>query len=192
VTPDPTFADRLRLLTDQFGLPGVDVLGAIFDLTAQRLTRLAVAITRNQYDAEDAVQAVMIRVAARPGLLRDAEAPWAYLLRMVRNEALAVGRSKNRRAAATSVNDLVTRRSVDHLELEDTQRAVWGALRSLPTEQAEVVVLKNWEGLTHSEIAKLLGLSVNTVVSRYQYGLRKLSVCLKRTADEALTERGRV
>jgi RNA polymerase sigma-70 factor (ECF subfamily) len=184
------FHDRVQLLTDQLGLPGVDVLGGLFDLTAQRLVRLAVAITRNQYDGEDAVQAVMTRIAVRPAPLREAQAPWAYLLRMVRNEALLIARKKKRWITTThSITDLVTRRRVDELEQEDTHRAVWTALRSLPAAQAEVVVLKTWEGMTFAEIAEVLDESPNTVASRYQYGLQKLADRLKKAASEAMGER---
>lgn len=181
------FAERVRTLTEQLGQPETDVLGALFDLTAQRLVRLAVAITRNQYDAEDAVQAVMTRLAIRPDPVRHARSPWAYLLRMVRNEALLIARKKKRWITSThSITDLVTRRRVDELEQEDTHRAVWSALRSLPAAQAEVIVLKTWEGLTFAEIADVLEASPNTVASRYQYGLQKLATRLQKTADEAL------
>ncbi|TWT97990.1 RNA polymerase sigma factor SigV [Botrimarina colliarenosi] len=184
---------RVRALTDQLGMAGIDVLGGLFDLTAQRLVRLAVAITRNQYDGEDAVQAVMTRIAVRPDPLRDAQTPWAYLLRMVRNEALLVARKKRRWITTThSITDLVTSRRVDELELEDTHRAVWAALRSLPAAQAEVVVLKTWEQMTFAEIAEVLDESPNTVASRYQYGLQKLATRLQKTADEALGHRAEV
>lgn len=187
VTGEIPFAERVRLLTDQLGEPGIEVLGGLFDLTAPRLVRLAVAITRNQYDGEDAVQAVMTRLAVRPGPLKGAVAPWSYLLRMVRNEAILVGR-KNKRwiTSALAITDLCTRRRVDELEREDTHRAVWAALRMLPPEQAEVVVLKTWEGLTFAEIAELLDASPNTVASRYAYGLQKLANRLQKSAAEAL------
>ena len=182
------FPTQVRQLTDQLGQEGIDVLGALFDLTAQRLVRLAVAMTRNQYDAEDAVQAVMERVARKPASLRDAERPWPYLLRMVRNEALLIVRKKKRWSLSHCINDLVTLRRVDELEQEDTHRQVWTALRSLPTPQAEVVVLKIWEGMTFAQISQLLEVSPNTAASRYQYGMQKLAGRLARTAEEAFEQ----
>ena len=91
------------------------------------------------------MQAVLVRVAARPKLLAAAKCPWSYLLRMVRNEALGIVRRKKRWSLVSNLTDLLTRRLVDEVELEDTHRAVWKALRQLPSEQAEVVVLKIWE-----------------------------------------------
>ncbi len=163
-----------RLTTD-----GVCVLGALFDLTAQRLVRLAVAITRHQPDAEDAVQTALVKVARAPHRLAAADCPWAYLLRMVRNEALMIARRKQRWFSAPTgtveLSDLTTYCKVDRLEQEESFRAALAALRTLPAEQAEVVVLKIWEGLTFAQIGELLDISLHTAASRYQYALAKLA-----------------
>ena len=89
------FTERVRDCVDRLSATGVDALGALFDLTSQRLVRFALAVTRNQHDAEDAVQTSLVRVASQPQLLSPATCPWAYLLRMVRNEALLIARRKN-------------------------------------------------------------------------------------------------
>jgi RNA polymerase sigma-70 factor, ECF subfamily len=160
---------------DRLATSGVDALGALFDLTSHRLVRFAVAVTRNQHDAEDAVQTALVRVAREPQLLAPIACPWAYLLRMVRNEALVIARRKKRWAPAGRLTDLVTLCRVDELEREETYRAVWSALRKLPAEQAEVVVLKIWEDMTFAQIGAVLEASPNTVASRYQYAMAKLS-----------------
>ena len=66
----------------------------------------------------------------------------------------------------------------------EQQAEVQAALRRLPAEQAEVVVLKIWEELTFQEIAAVTGESPNTVASRYRYALTKLECSLKRLASE--------
>jgi len=164
---------------------GVSALGALYDLTVRRLVRYAVTLTRNQHDAEDAVQAVLVRLAGRPKLLAAADRPWMYLLQMVRNEAMGIVRRKKRCSLTTNLADLTTRRLVDEVELEDTHRAVWRALRQLPTEQAEVVVLRIWEGMTFAEIGEVLEISQNTAASRYQYAMQKLSRRLAPMRTEA-------
>lgn len=168
------FSHRVRQCIAQLALREVDALGVLFDLTAQRLVRLAVAITRHQQDAEDAVQTVLVRLAAEPRLLAAAACPWAYLLRMVRNEALVTLRRKRHWERADHLLDMIAHCPVDQLEQEESHRAVWAALRSLPPEQAEVVVLKIWEGLTFAQIGQVLDTSPNTAASRYQYAIAKL------------------
>jgi RNA polymerase sigma-70 factor (ECF subfamily) len=173
-----TFADRVRLSAAQLAEVGVSGLGALYDLTAERLVRFAVTVTRNQHDAEDAVQAVLARVADRPRLLASADCPWAYLLRMARNEALALARKKRHAWPLGNLSDLLTRRVVDEIEREEAHRAVWRALRSLPAVQAEVVVLKIWEDMTFAQIGQVLETSPHTAASRYQYAVKRLATKL--------------
>lgn len=154
---------------------GVSALGGLFDLTSQRLVRYATTITRNQHDAEDAVQATLVRVAGHVNLLCQADHPWPYLLRMVRNEALVIMRRKRRWSLVGNLADLLTRRLVDEVEQEESYRAVWSAIRSLPTPQAEVVVLKIWEQMTFAQIGDILELSACTAASRYRYAMEKLA-----------------
>ena len=169
------FADRVQACTERLTASGVDALGLLFDLTSHRLVRFAVALTRHQQDAEDAVQTALVRLASEPALLTKAACPWAYLLRMVRNEAFLTARRKQRWTTTTSLDDLVTHCPVDEAQREESHRAVWAALRTLPPEQAEVVVLKIWEELTFAQIGEILEISPNTAASRYQYAISKLT-----------------
>ena len=52
------------------------------------------------------------------------------------------------------------------------------ALRQLPAEQGEVIVMKLWGGLQFDQIGATLGININTAASRYRYGLEKLRVLL--------------
>lgn len=160
-------------------------MGALFDLTSHRLVRFAVTITRNQHDAEDSVQTALVRVARDPNLMASVQCPWPYLLRMVRNEALLIGRRKRQRNFGGSLEDLVTQCRVDELEREETHRQIWSALRTLPPAQAEVVVLKIWEEMTFAEIGQILDMSPNTAASRYQYAIAKLSTRLAHAHRES-------
>jgi RNA polymerase sigma-70 factor (ECF subfamily) len=62
---------------------------------------------------------------------------------------------------------------------EETADSVRRVLKSLPKSQHEVVILKHWEELTFAEIAEALGLSQNTVASRYRYAMEKLQRSLE-------------
>ncbi len=66
------------------------------------------------------------------------------------------------------------------------QRAVLVALRTLPLEQRQVVVLKIWEELTFQEIADLLDCSIQTAASRYRYAIQKLMPKLKACHEETI------
>ncbi len=176
-----TFSRCIRESAERIAESGPAALAGLYDLAARRLVRYAIAITRNQHDAEDAVQAALVRVADSPRLLGRADQPWPYLLRMVRNESLVILRRKRRWTSLVNLADLLTRRGVDEVEREETYRQVWAALRTLPTEQSEVVVLKIWESMTFLQIAEVLDASPSTVASRYRYAMEKLARSLGRS-----------
>jgi RNA polymerase sigma-70 factor (ECF subfamily) len=188
MTKPDSLSNQVREYAECISASGGAALAGLYDLTAQRLVRFSVTITRNQHDAEDAVHAALIRVVSNPQLLLRAESAWPYLLSMVRNESLVVLRKKKRWSLVSTLTDLLTSRSVDELEREETYRSVWLALRTLPTEQSEVVVLKIWENLTFAQIGLVLDCSASTAASRYRYALIKLSGMLQDCGEEAFCD----
>ena len=154
-------------------------LTEMYDMTAQRLVRFAITVTGNQPDAEDALQGAFSRIAFRPRLLAKAIAPWPYLIRSVRNEALRIIQKRKGTGlefAERGSGEESVESQIVHEETADTVRRM---LKTLPKNQYEVVILKHWEELTFSEIAEALELSQNTVASQYRYAMEKLQRCLE-------------
>lgn len=177
------FASQIRSCADELGQEGVAALGRLFDITAPRLVRYANSLTRNQDDAEDAVQAALVKVALKPRFLSEAGYPWAYFLRVVRNEALAITRKRKNLHVLAAVVEARNDEPKSY-EDEEIKRCIRAAVAKLPHEQAEVVVLKIWEDLTFAEIGHVLGESPNTAASRYRYAMVKLSQSLRKFAGE--------
>lgn len=180
------FPLRVRHCAGELARRGVAALGELFDVVGPRSVRFALTFTRHQQDAEDALQAAMVRVALNPKLLAEAWHPWAYFLRIVRNEALKITQKKR----ADQWVSLVTEAWVASEEPNgDARQLVRAAVQKLPASQSEVVVLKIWEGMTFAEIGEVLGESPNTAASRYRYALQKLTQYLQPLAEEAGNER---
>jgi len=183
MTSPPTIPELVRLQATRIAELGSPAVAGLYDLTGQRLVRFATTITRNQHDAEDAVASALLKIIADPEIFTRADHPWPYLLQVVRNDALQILRRKKRWSLAklvlgSTLSDLICREQVDGMEQREASEQVWGGLRQLPTEQAEVVVLKIWEELTFQEIAWTLGIPAPTAASRYRYGISKLSEIL--------------
>jgi RNA polymerase sigma-70 factor, ECF subfamily len=154
-------------------------LTEMFDLTAQRLVRFAITITGNQPDAEDAMQGAFSRIAFRPRLLGKAKAPWPYLMRSVRNEALRIIKKRKSTGFEVAEQRSLEESAESQVVHEETADTVRRLLKTLPKNQYEVVILKHWEELTFAEIAETLELSQNTVASRYRYAMEKLQRSLE-------------
>src|SRR4029077_3261919 len=126
--------------------------------------------------AEDALNQVFLRLLGKSELTDEAR---PYLFRAVRNRAL---NSRRNAVRLTSLDDqqwLVKPQGMMEAGLE-----VERALRELPPEQREVVIMRIWGEMTLSEIATVLDVSANTVASRYRYALDKLRTTLKETLNK--------
>ena len=66
------------------------------------------------------------------------------------------------------------------IESNDLSRLVAAAMAGLPDEQREVLILKEYEGLTFPEIAETLDVPLSTVKTRLYRGLVQLRIRLER------------
>lgn len=177
-------SETVRRQVDTIAVHGIAAVAGLYDLTSVRLVRFAATITRNQHDAEDAVACALLKFVSDVDVLLQAKNPWAFLLQVVRNDALLILRRKKRwQLAASKIKDCLSDlirapQKVDAIESQESMQQIWRAIRQLPTEQAEVVVLKIWEDFTFHQIAQTLAIPPATAASRYRYALAKLSEML--------------
>jgi RNA polymerase sigma-70 factor (ECF subfamily) len=137
------------------------------------LLLLARQWTATRADAEDVVQEAFVRFWRSRERVAE---PTAYLYACVKRCALDVRRGRERQMRRESA---AARPEADGLfagpaEQEERRAAIEAALRGLPENQAEVLVMKIWGGLSFPQIAAALETSANTVASRYRYALAKL------------------
>jgi RNA polymerase sigma-70 factor (ECF subfamily) len=150
--------------------------GAFADLYQKyraRLHQYALSLTRSPMEAEDVVHDVFVGLARQAGEGRMPREVPAYLYVSVRNRCLDRMRRMPELPLDDADLDLIVAPPGD-TERIDLRRALNRALLALPAEQAEVVVLRTWHDLDYAAIARLQGTSINTALSRYQYGLSKL------------------
>ena len=133
-----------------------------------------------QSDAEDVVQAAFVRFWKRHQSADREHYP--ILFSAVRTIALDQLRGDERRQRRENHPDAPMPRedvpyfdiAADNLDRAELAISIEQALRSLPEEQREVVVLKIWGELTFQEISETLDAPLNTVTARYRYALEKL------------------
>lgn len=132
--------------------------------------------TRSLADAEDVVQEAFVRFWRHQRALGGE--PQALLFTSVRRAATDLARRNSRRSAREERADggLESTAPIfeSPLEGDDRREAIEAALRVLPAEQREVLVLKIWGELTFEQIAAQLGIPPNTAASRYRYALAAL------------------
>jgi RNA polymerase sigma-70 factor, ECF subfamily len=65
---------------------------------------------------------------------------------------------------------------IEAIEIGERRQQVLAALSQIPPAQRQVIDLAYYQGLTHTEIAAVTGLSLGTVKTRLRLGLSKLKV----------------
>lgn len=149
--------------------PRLDWLAALYHDHARAVVRAAYRITGSREDAEDVLQTVFGRLAARsrPPELEHRALP--YLLRAASNAAIDVVRARPRHAAA-SLGELPGGAAIDpspELDRLQSSRELRHRLRdavaALEPRHAGMFVLRYFEDLDNSTIAELFDTSPGTV-----------------------------
>ena len=141
------------------------------------LLLLARQFVPSQADAEDIVQDAFVRFWRSRSTVRD---PAAYLYACVKRAALDRLRGSERRARREerAARPEAQPAFVSPAEQAERNMLIQTALAALPTEQAEVLVMKVWGGLSFPQIAEATETSSNTAASRYRYALARMREAL--------------
>lgn len=150
------------------------LIARLFHTEGTRLVRLARFFVDDRDAAEDLVQEAFIRLARSFQRINDPEAVPAYLRSIVLNLA----RDHNRRGLVSLRHRITADPQPpgldEEIELKEDQKRVINALKSLPIGQRNCLVLRHYMELSNPEIARTLGISINTVKTHIQRGMASL------------------
>ena len=145
--------------------------------------RVAYRLLGNEADALDAVQDGFVKAIRHVDRFAQRSSFKTWLLRIVSNAALDLGRVRNRRDARyvpdghEAFPELSDDRlaPADHgMERADLRLSLEKALADLPEPQRQTFVLHAAGGLSYQEVADALGIAIGTVMSRLFYARQRL------------------
>ena len=145
-----------------------------YTATVGRLIGVLFPVTGDLHEAEEIVQEAFARASIRWARLRDYDAPEAWVRRVAMNLAADRGRRLQRQARAllrAGPPPAVPPASVEAMALAD-------ALRTLPVNQRQAIVLHHLVDLPLDEVAAILGTRTGTVKSWLARGRRALAARL--------------
>jgi RNA polymerase sigma-70 factor (ECF subfamily) len=149
--------------------------------------RVAYRLLGREADALDAVQDGFVKALTNLERFRGHSSFKTWLLRIVSNAALDLGRQRKRDARLPQAppGDQPDRFGPANLPPPDTElaradlrRRIECALVRLPESQRQTFVLHVDGGLSYREVAESLGISIGTVMSRLFYARQKLKTLL--------------
>jgi len=167
-----------KVLIWKFKCGSSDALCSIYQKYKKDLLKLAAILLNDVSDAEDIVHDVFVSFAQSAEKLKLRGNLKSYLLTCVANRARNRNRAQRQRQTAgldkaeTIVSN--SKRPEQWIICGEELRRWSDAMARLPYEQREVVILHLRAGMKFRQIAKLQGISVNTIKGRYRYGLDKL------------------
>jgi RNA polymerase sigma-70 factor (ECF subfamily) len=175
----------LRLIIHQ----QTDALSALYDRYGRLVYSLAFQMMGDVAAAEEVTQDVFFRVWEKAHTYRADQARVStWITSITRYRSIDLLRRRGTRPDHTSlawddlplnVTPVAEGDPEDLTELSLLQKRVQDAIATLPTEQKKVLALAYFKGLTHSEIAEVLGDPLGTVKTRIRAGMRKLKDLLK-------------
>ncbi len=163
-----------------------DALTLIYEKYLGSMLTLAMGLLNDATAAEDVVQDVFVSFARSRRTFRVRGSLSGYLATSVVNRVRDHHR-RRRRHAGIETGGCVYAEPVSPDQaviLSEQAKLLTQALGGLPDEQREVVLLRLKANMKFRDIAKLQQTSINTVLSRYRYGLEKLRSTLDGKVDE--------
>jgi RNA polymerase sigma-70 factor, ECF subfamily len=166
-------------------IPAFDQLVRRWD---RKIQGVIYRIVGNHDEARDVSQEAFLKAYRALGTFKQ-EARFSSWLYQIAINATRDRLRRRRRRTDLSLDDVEEREvslrdagpsALDLIESSDLSRVVAAAMAALPEEQREVVILKEYEGLTFPEIAETLDVPLSTVKTRLYRGLGQLRVRLER------------
>ncbi len=143
----------------------------------------------NVSDAEDLVQASLVKVLSHPSAPKGGVDLQKWLYRVVRNAAIDKLRDQARYQELDHSPIIDQQTPEKSLEQNQLKQRLEQALALLPIAQREIIVLRDYHQTSYEEIADILVIPKGTVMSRlHRARLALRQLLLKQQALESSTE----
>jgi RNA polymerase sigma-70 factor (ECF subfamily) len=166
-----------KLLVWKFKRGSSDALRHIYEKYKRDMLALAIALSNDRAVAEDVVHDVFVSFAQFAEKLQLRASLKSYLSSCIANRVRNLKREKTQQAIRLDEAEIIRSDSNGPERLAIASEELYrieGAMVQLPYEQREVIILHLQGGMRFRAIAHSQGVSINTIQSRYRYGLNKL------------------
>lgn len=147
------------------------------------LRKFALSLTRHIERAEDLVQDTVLKALAKRDAFETGTNLQAWLFTILRNsfysEHRKAGREVEDAEGAYAVNMIAIPDQEDKLALQDLS----SALKKLPPDQRDALILVGADGMSYDDAAAALGVKVGTIKSRVNRARSRLTELMGMTDD---------
>ncbi len=176
-----------KLLVWKFKRGSADALRRIYEKYKNDLLALAVALTRDRAAGEDVLHDVFVSFTQHAEKLQLRTSLKSYLSSCIANRVRNLNRMNPRRTMQLNLTEAVDSNCDEPERLiisAEQSESIEKAMAELPYQQQEVIILHLQSGMRFKKIAESQGVSINTIQSRYRYGLDKLRSLLNSEVEK--------
>ena len=149
----------------------------LYNRYKKRLYNFLLKLSGNQMTAEDITQSVFLKLFENFETLNNKESANYWIFKTARNEYFNFYKREKRKSELNE--NLITNKQDDfevesYIELNEIKKIVLCELDKMNAEQKEVYLLKEYGGLSYTEISKTLNIETKLVKSRLYKVRQKL------------------
>lgn len=155
----------------------MDSFRELYEIASKSVYGFALSILKNSHDAEDVLQETFLKVYSNASDYEPHGKPMAWILRITRNLSMTKLREKTK---YSEYNDTLGE-EIDLSSIHDAEKRllIETLFKILSDEEKQILVLHTVCGMKHREIANLMDIALNTVISKYHRAIRKLKSAME-------------
>jgi len=163
-----------------------DAYRVLVERHMDRAYAVALRVVRNQADAEDVAQDVLVKTWTNRQAWQAGRARFStWLYRVIINRCIDLKRAPSGETLEDVPEPMdESDDAVATIHRQEMSLMIETALGHLPTQQRVAVVLSYYEDRTNSEVAEIMGTSIDAVESLLKRGRQRLRELLRRPGRE--------
>ena len=163
---------------------GPDALRRLYEKTSKGVYAYALSLLKNAHDAEDVCQETFLSIYDKAGDYEPQCKPMAWIITVAKRHALTVLR-KERGKSYIEEAEKANAEAFSRTENTEQRLLLQAATEVLNDDERQIVMLKAVAGMKAREIGKILGMPLNTVLSKYHRAIGKMRLYIeKEDGDE--------
>lgn len=163
---------------------GPDALRRLYEKTSKGVYAYALSLLKNAHDAEDVCQETFLSIYDKAGDYEPQGKPMAWIITVAKRHALTVLR-KERGKSYIEEAEKANAEAFSRTENTEQRLLLQAATEVLNYDERQIVMLKAVAGMKAREIGKILGMPLNTVLSKYHRAIGKMHLYIeKEDGDE--------
>ena len=156
----------------------MDALRKLYETVHKTIYAFALSITKNTHDAEDVLQETFLKIYQKAKDYTSYDKPMAWIFTIARNFALMKFRDRKKEDSTEEVSDMPE--AIFSFVEDVSERIVLEtAVNKLDENERTILLLHAVSGLKNREIAELLDMPINTVLSKYNRTIKKMQKYLE-------------